>query len=141
MKLRFGFVAALFVALAVTGTVLVAEAAQKKIIYFTAGDVPTTVEKAAISSLNAQTVAPYKVLVRSSPRARTRGTAVEVADRVVGAIPPNYRSGGVDSGVPLYPVLNTAGTTVALRGGGSVTVLTIDNTATVSAYRAPDGGT
>lgn len=139
--MRFRFVIALVVALAVTGAVLVAEAAQKRVIYFTAGDVPTTAEKAAIASLNAQTVAPYKVLVRSSPRARLRGAAIETADRVVGALPPNYRSGGVDSGAPLYPVLNTTGTTVALPGGGSVTILTTGNTAAVSAYRAPDGGT
>ena len=82
----------------------VAQAA-KKIIYFTDTSIPTTAEKAAIAKLNAQAAAPYTVRVVNSRAARLRGTHVETADYVAGsAIPPNYRSGGVDSGAPLYPV-------------------------------------
>lgn len=141
MKLRFGFVIALIAALTVTGVALVADAAQKRVIYFTAHEVPTTAEKAVLATLNAQTVAPLKVLVRSADQARTRGTHREVADFVVGAIPPNYRDGGIDSGTSLYPVLNTTGTTLLIKGGGSVTLIAGKTTAVVSAYTPPDGGT
>ena len=140
MRFRFGFIIALIAALTVTGVALVADAAQKKVIYFTAHDIPTTAEQAAIVKLNAQAIAPYKVLVRSSDRARTRGTHLESADYIAGAIPPNYRDGGIDGGTALDPVLNVNGRTYTLAGGGSVTLLMTGKTAAVAAYTPPDGG-
>jgi hypothetical protein len=104
MKLRFGFATILACLLAFTFGVGVAHAA-KKILYFTAGPVPTTTEKAAIAKLNAQAAAPYVVRVRNSIEARNH--AREATDYVAGAaIPPNYRDGGVDSGSSIYTVYN-----------------------------------
>jgi hypothetical protein len=103
MKLRFGFVTILACLLAFTFGVGVAQAA-KKILYFTAGPQPTTTEKAAIAKLNAQAAAPYVVRVRNSLEARKRTR--DTTDYVSGAIPPNYRDGGIDSGTALYPVYN-----------------------------------
>ena len=122
MKLRFGFVIALIAAMAVTGVALVAEAAQKKIIYFTGTSTPNTTEKAAIAKLNVQAAAPYQIVVRNSYQAGLRGTHVETADYVAGAaITANYRAGGVDSGTPLYPVYdpNHPVTPAAFRDGGT----------------------
>lgn len=61
--------------------------ALKKLIYFTAGDVPTTDEKADIAKLNAVTVAPYEVAVRSSVRPMSSGGSNEACDYVSGTIP------------------------------------------------------
>jgi hypothetical protein len=78
--------------------------AAKKIIYFTAGPVPTTAEKAAIVKLNTQAAPQYVVRVRNSVEARKRSH--EATDYVAGAIPPNYRDGGIDSGTPFSTVYN-----------------------------------
>jgi len=157
MKCRLGFVVALLAAFVITGLSLAAEAAQKKVIYFTAHDVPTSAEKSAITTLSQQAAAPYKVMVRSSSRARLRSTR-EAADYAAGAIPPNYRDGGIDSGTSLYTVYSTTdppdpatlvstqailrdGDSITLAGGGVVVVSVSNNTITVSEYTAPDGGT
>jgi hypothetical protein len=153
-KCRFSFIVALWVAFALAAA---GAYAADKVIYFTAGDVPTTAEKAAITTLSAQAAKPYTVSVRSSRRARLRATP-ETTDYVAGAIPPNYRDGGIDSGTSLYTVYSITnppdpatlpsaqailrdGDEIALTGGGSVVVAVSGNTVTVSAYIAPDGGT
>lgn len=81
----------------------VAQAA-KRILFFTAGPQPTTAEKAAIAKLNAQAAAPYVVRVRNSLEARKHTR--DATDYVSGAIPPNYRDGGIDSGTPYNTVYN-----------------------------------
>ena len=103
MKLRFGFVTILACLLAFTVGVGIAHAA-KRIIFFTAGPQPTTPEKALILKLNAQAAAPYVVRVRNSLEARKRTR--EATDYVAGAIPPNYRDGGIDSGTAFNTVYN-----------------------------------
>lgn len=131
--------------------------AAKKIIYFTDHDTPTTAEKAAITTLSDQAAAPYRVVVRSSRRARLRATP-ESADYLAGAsIPPNYRDGGIDSGTPLHTIYDPAnppdpeelpsaqailrnGDIIPLAGGGRVVVAVSGNAITVSSYRAPDAG-
>jgi hypothetical protein len=127
--------------------------AADKILFFTAGPVPTVNEKAEIAALNAQAAAPYVVRVRNSLKARSR--SVEAADYVAGAIPPNYRDGGTDASpsyhtvfvytnppdpesLPSAQAILRNGDSLAIPGGGSVTVTVSSNTATVSAYLAPD---
>jgi hypothetical protein len=51
-----------------------------KIIYFTAGEVPTTNEKNDIAALNALAVAPFEVVVRAKNRPLDFGAGVEDAD-------------------------------------------------------------
>lgn len=130
--------------------------AASKVIYFTAGPVPTTQEKAEITAISAQAAPAYTVSVRNSLKARNRASN-ETTDYVAGAIPPNYRDGGIDSGTPyktVYtytnppnpPALPSAqailrtGQTLTIPGGGSVTVTVSSNTPAVTTYRAPDGG-
>lgn len=150
----FKLFAKVLIALCVFGGV--AYAAQK-VIFFTGGDVATSNEKAAITSLAGQAAKPYTVVVRSGPRARLRATP-ESADFYAGAIPPNYRDGGIDSGTAFKTVYSVTdppdpaslvttqailrhGDHVHLAGGGTVTFSVSSNTITVSAYTAPDGGT
>lgn len=61
--------------------------ALKKLIYFTAGDVPTVDEKADIAQLNAVAVAPYEIAVRSSVRPMSSGGPYENCNYVSGTIP------------------------------------------------------
>jgi hypothetical protein len=62
-------------------------AAKKKVIYFTAGDVPTTDEKADIAKLNAAAATPYEVAVRSGIRSLGTTGNFEAADYVSGTVP------------------------------------------------------
>jgi hypothetical protein len=131
--------------------------AAEKVIYFTAGPVPSTQEKIEIAAINTQAAAPYTVAVRNSLKARTRASN-EASTYVAGAIPPNYRDGGVDSGTPyatVYtytnppdpPALPSAqailrtGQQLTIPGGGSVTVTVSSNTAVVTTFVKPDAGT
>lgn len=61
-----------------------------KIIYFTAGDLPTTQEKAEIAALNALAVAPFEVVVRSAARSLAFGAGNEAADFKDGTPPSSY---------------------------------------------------
>jgi len=131
--------------------------AAKKIIYFTGGPVPTSGEKSTITTLSGQAAAPYTVVVRNGLKARLR-TTPESADYYAGAIPPNYRDGGIDSGTafatvysvtnpPVNPALPSGqatlynGQVVALPGGGSLTVTISANAITAVVHVAKDGGT
>jgi len=67
-------------------------AALKKVIYFTAGDVPTTDEKADIAKLNAAAVAPYDVAVRSAIRPMSSGGPLEACDYASGTVPTAYNA-------------------------------------------------
>ena len=150
MNLPKGLFSFLVFMLVVGGIAVAAD----KIIYFTAGPVPTTQEKIEIAAIKAQAAAPYTVSVRNSLKARNR-TTTEAASYYAGAIPPNYRDGGTDASPPyntVYsytdppdpPALVTGqavfsnGDTVTIPGGGSITLTISSSTATVSAYTAPD---
>lgn len=65
-----------------------------KILYFTAGPVPTTEEKADIAALNAFAVAPFEVGVRNAVQVGASGSEVEAADYVAfvsgGSAPEPY---------------------------------------------------
>lgn len=61
--------------------------ALKKVLFFTAGDVPTTDEKADIAKLNAAAVAPYEVGVRSAIRGLGTTGNFEATDYVSGTVP------------------------------------------------------
>jgi hypothetical protein len=131
--------------------------AAKKIIYFTGDAVPTSDEKSTITTLSNQAVAPYTVVVRNGMKARQRAKP-ESADYLAGAIPPNYRDGGVDSGTALYTVYSVinpptpstlvstqavvrSGDVLHIVGGGSATVSIVGNTINITTHVNPDGGT
>lgn len=63
----------------------------KKVLYFTAGDVPTGAELTAIGKLNAATSAPYEVGVRNTLHP-AGDTLLEHADYVAGTIPTAYNA-------------------------------------------------
>lgn len=67
-------------------------AAKKKVIFFTAGDVPTSGELASIAKLNAEAVAPYDVAVRSGIRPMQSGGPLEACDYVSGTVPTAYNA-------------------------------------------------
>lgn len=61
-----------------------------KVIYFTAGKLPTTQEKADIAALNALAVAPFEIAVRSAVDSLAFGAGNEEADYVSGTVPAAY---------------------------------------------------
>jgi hypothetical protein len=77
-----------------------------KVIYFTAGPVPTTNEKADIAALNAFAVAPFDIAVRNALQVGASGAEQEDADYVAvvsgGTIPEAYDDDEV------YPVFDPA---------------------------------
>src|SRR5688572_14434940 len=77
-----------------------------KVIYFTAGPVPTTNEKADIAALNAFAVAPFEVAVRNALQVGASGAEQEDADYVAvvsgGTIPEAYDD------AETYPVFDPA---------------------------------
>jgi hypothetical protein len=149
--------ARLFVGLFVAAALLSGAAyAAKKVIFFVDTDVPTSGEKSSITTLQGQAAAPYNVVIRNSRKARLRATP-ESADYLAGAIPPNYRDGGIDSGTPLHTVYDPTnpptpltlvsaqalvrnGGTIHIVGGGTATLVVSGSTATISTYVKPDGG-
>ena len=70
----------------------------KKILYFLAGEVATTEEKADIAALMAITDKPYEVGVRNTLQSQAYGAGIEHADMVAGTIPTAYSNAGT------YPV-------------------------------------
>lgn len=68
----------------------------KKIIFFTAGNVPTEAEAAQIAALNAKVKPGFLVSVRNTTQSAVFGSGIEACDFVAGTVPtafngkPNY---------------------------------------------------
>ena len=77
----------------------------KKIIYFTAGPLPTVEEAADIAKLNAVTEAPYSVAVRNSQVPLSSGGPTEDCDFVAGSIPAPYDNDDEEEG-KIYPEID-----------------------------------
>lgn len=104
-------------------------AAKNKVIYFTAGDVATTAEKADIQKLNELAVSPYDVGVRSAVRPMSSGGPLEAADYVAGTIPTAYEDVPViDPDNP--PEIVLPPTKLIVTNGDTAQVTTLDGTAT-----------
>lgn len=96
-----------------------------KILYFTAGPVPTSNEKADIAALNAFAVAPFEVGVRNALQVGASGAQVEDADYVAvvsgGTIPEPYDD---DETYPVFdpaaPPASALPATVGLVADGQV---------------------
>lgn len=69
-----------------------------KILYFTAGDKPTSGEQAAIDALKA---GQYDLGVRSAAQAAVYGPRIEASDYVAGSPPSNYDAVPEWAGTPL----------------------------------------
>lgn len=94
--------------------------AAKKVIFFTAGDIPTTQEKADIATLNALAAAPFEVVVRSKNGNHSFGTGIEAADYKAGDPPSSYS--GVtaltgQSGTALFPATGLPSDCAIVRNG------------------------
>lgn len=98
-------------------------AALKKVIYFTAGDVPTTDEKADIAKLNAAAVAPYDVAVRSAIRPMSSGGPLEACDYASGTIPTAYNAKPVID-PDAIPNQNLSSTQAIVTNGQTITGVT-----------------
>jgi hypothetical protein len=64
----------------------------KKVLFFTAGPVPTADEQAQIDALNALTEPGYVVGVRNSKESAAFGAGVEACDMVAGTIPTEFEA-------------------------------------------------
>ena len=135
---------AIKIAIAVTTICLFVELAfaaftAKTAIFFTIGAKPNTVEAVELTALSAVPVLNVKI------RRAAKVTRAEATDFVAGTIPPIYRTGGVDSGAPLYPELGPTnianGVSKSLAGGGSLQFTTASGALRSLTYVVPDGGT
>lgn len=63
-----------------------------KVIFFTADNVPTTDEIAAINKLNAAAVAPYDIAVRNTKVSADYGAGPEACDFVAGTVPVAFNA-------------------------------------------------
>ncbi|URA06798.1 hypothetical protein QAY89_gp33 [Xanthomonas phage Langgrundblatt1] len=111
-------------------------AAKKKVIYFTAKDVPTSGEIADIAKLNAEAVAAYDVAVRSAVRPMSSGGDLEACDYAAGTVPTAYNAKPVidPDAIPNQSLGATqaviqAGTPIAITGG-TVTFTVANNAIT-----------
>lgn len=68
--------------------------ATKKVIFFTAGQVPTAPELAAIAKLNAVTIPQYQLTVMNAQADATYGQPVRLppVDFVAGTVPTKYNA-------------------------------------------------
>lgn len=97
--------------------------ALKKVLYFTAGDVPTTGEKADIDKLNAAAVAPYEVGVRSAIRSLGTAGNYESADYVAGSVPAVAPWNAIDVIDPdAIPNQSTSATQAVIESGVDIVV-------------------
>jgi hypothetical protein len=129
----------LFVLALIVCVAEMAYAATKTIIFFTIGAKPNTTETAELAALSVVPVLNVKV------RRAGKVTKAETTDFVAGTIPPIYRTGGVDSGAPLYPELGATnianGVSKSLAGGGSLQFTVGGGNLRSLSYIVPDGGT
>lgn len=110
----------------------------QKVIYFTAGPVATTDEKADIVALNTLAEAPYVVSVLNGSADFNYGAGPQEADLVAGTIPDEYSDvPTIDPDNPPGPVLpatdaivSNGGTVVVKNSAGTVSK---NGTATVAA--------
>jgi hypothetical protein len=118
-----------------------------KVIYFTAGDVPTTAEQADIAALSLFAVAPFEIAVRNTKAVGASGVSLEAADYVAcvsgGTLPALYDD-AEDFAVfdPANPPVGGLPATSAIVANGG-TVATVKNSAesvTKSATATVAGG-
>lgn len=89
-----------------------------KVLYFTAGPVPTTEEKADIDALNKLTGAPYTVGVRNRLVSQNFGAGAEACDMVAGTPP----SGEPWASKPVFTAANAAEGYAAVYDGMEVEI-------------------
>lgn len=115
-----------------------------KIIYFTAGRIPTTNEKNAIAALNALAVAPFEVAVRSAADSLAYGAGNEAADYKAGSPPASYAATPVfdianppESGLPGTNAIVADNQVIDTDDGGTVELTIVDGAITGALYTAP----
>lgn len=115
-----------------------------KIIYFTAGRIPTTNEKNEIAALNALAVAPFEVVVRSAADSLAYGAGNEAADYKAGSPPASYNATPAfdidnppESGLPGTNAIVADGQVLDVDGGGTVELTIAGGAVTGVVYTAP----
>lgn len=111
-------------------------AAKKKVIYFTAKDVPTSGEIADIAKLNAEAVAAYDVAVRSAVRPMSSGGDLEACDYAAGTVPTAYNAKPVidPNAIPNQSLSSTQAivtngqTVTGVTGTGTTATITVNPT-------------
>lgn len=79
--------------------------ATKRVMYFTAGRVPTGGELAEIAALNALAAQPFEVVVRNALDSPNFGAGIEAADYKAGSPPVAYAGvTAFPTGTALYPL-------------------------------------
>lgn len=111
-----------------------------KVIFFTAGPVPTTNENAALAKLNAQ---PIDVVVRNGVENNAYGAGVEACDYVAFVSPmtkPSAYSGKTTYDPDKPPVLSSIPSTQALVANGQkYSGVTVTGTGTFATYTVANG--
>lgn len=115
-----------------------------KILYFTAGRIPTTGEKAEIAAIEALCVKPFEVGVRNPIDSPSYGTPEE-ADYVAGTIPESEPYASLPEFDPADPPTPSLPATQAIVGngdsfpvtGGTVTVAVANNVPTFTFTATP----
>lgn len=109
----------------------------KKVIYFTAGAVATTDEKAAIAKLNALTTPAYEVTVMNATQSPNYGYGIQAADYKAGSPPSAYSAvPTINPDAPPTPdnlpstqaVVNNAQKITGVTGTGTVANITVNPT-------------
>lgn len=117
-----------------------------KVLYFTAGQVPTAGELADIAALNAAALAPYEIGVRSGDVARVTANygegRLEPCDYVAGTVPAAYNAIPVidPDNIPATGLSDTQavvedGVAIAITGG-TVAFDIVDGEITGGAFTA-----
>lgn len=109
--------------------------ARQKILYFTAGSIPTGPELAEIAAIPL-----FDVLVRNAAGNPLYGTKIEPCDYVAGSIPESYSE--IDEysaavGLAGTQAIVEDGQVLDVDGGGTVELTIADGVITGVAYTAP----
>ena len=104
----------------------------KKIIYFTAGIVPTVTEVAEIANLKALTAAGYTLSVRDGAKSASYAGGIESCDIVAGTIPTAFNAkttyGFIDALRPVCFGLSPATKTIAALATVQLTPIAVMGT-------------
>lgn len=121
-----------------------------KVIYFTAGELPTTDEKAEIAALNAFAVAPFEVVVRNGAAMALAVAPFEETDYVAGTPPSTVPTGATqyndmpafdpasppESGLPGTIALVADEQELIIAGDGTYVFTVVDGAITAIDYTA-----
>lgn len=101
----------------------------KKVIYFTAGAVPTVEELAAIAALTARSGAALELAIRNASESQNIGIGVEACDYLSGTRPTAYANTTTYPATPSSLGISNGTTSAVVIQGTPVTGVTMTGTA------------